>query len=35
MKTLIVYSSQTGNTRKLAEAVNDLLGGRKNPVPHQ
>jgi flavodoxin len=29
MKTLIVYASQTGNTKKLAEAVSDLLGGEK------
>ena len=29
MKTLIVYAGQTGNTRKLAEAINTLLGGEK------
>lgn len=29
MKTLIVYSSQTGNTKKLAEALNQLIGGEK------
>ena len=29
MKTLIVYSSQTGNTKKKAEAVNDVIGGEK------
>ena len=29
MKTLIVYAGQTGNTRKLAEALNNLLGGEK------
>jgi flavodoxin I len=29
MKTLIVYAGQTGNTKKLAEAVSDLLGGEK------
>jgi flavodoxin I len=29
MKTLIVYAGQTGNTQKLAEAVNDLMGGEK------
>ncbi len=33
MKTLIVYSSQTGNTQKLAETVNDLLGGEKTLCP--
>jgi hypothetical protein len=27
MKTLIVCSSQTGNTRKLAEAVKEVIGG--------
>ena len=26
MKTLIVYSSQTGNTRKMAEAANEMFG---------
>jgi flavodoxin I len=29
MKTLIVYSSQTGNTKKLAEAFDQLVGGEK------
>ncbi len=29
MKILIAYSTQTGNTRKLADAVNDQLGGDK------
>jgi flavodoxin len=29
MKTLIVYSSQTGNTRKLAESVYAALPGEK------
>lgn len=29
MKTLIVYSSKSGNTRKLAEAVRDFLPGEK------
>jgi flavodoxin len=29
MKSLIVYSSQTGNTRKLAEAVFEALPGKK------
>ncbi len=29
MKTLIVYAGQTGNTQKLAQAINDLLGGEK------
>ncbi len=29
MKTLIVYSSKSGNTRKLAEAVFDFLPGEK------
>lgn len=33
MKTLIVYSSQTGNTKKLAGTVNDLLGGEKTFCP--
>ena len=33
MKTLIVYSSQTGNTRKLAQAVNDLIPGEKILCP--
>jgi hypothetical protein len=33
MKTLIVYSSQTGNTQKLAQAVHDLLGGEKTFCP--
>ena len=29
MKILITYSSQTGNTKKLADAVNDQFGGDK------
>ena len=29
MKTLIVYAGQTGNTKKLAEAVSELFGGEK------
>ncbi len=29
MKSLIVYSSQTGNTKKLAEAIYDSLSGEK------
>ena len=29
MKSLVVYSSQTGNTRKLAEAVFEMLSGDK------
>ena len=29
MKTLVVYSSQTGNTEKLAKTVSDLLKGEK------
>jgi len=29
MKSLVVYSSQTGNTKKLAEAVYDVLPGQK------
>ncbi len=29
MKTLVVYSSQSGNTRKLAEEVFDALAGEK------
>ena len=33
MKSLIVYSSQTGNTRKLAEAVRNALPGEKAMVP--
>ncbi len=33
MKTLIVYSSQTGNTQKLAATFNDLLGGKKTFCP--
>ncbi|MGD8663968.1 MAG: flavodoxin family protein [Desulfobacterales bacterium] len=30
MKSLVVYSSQTGNTRKLAEAVFEALPGKKS-----
>lgn len=33
MKTLVVYSSQTGNTQKLAQAVHDLLGGERTLCP--
>jgi len=33
MKSLVVYSSQTGNTRKLAEAVFDALPGEKALYP--
>ena len=33
MKSLIVYSSQTGNTRKLAEAVRNALPGETAMVP--
>jgi flavodoxin I len=33
MKTLIVYSSKTGNTKKLAKAVRDLIGGEKTLCP--
>ena len=33
MKSLIVYSSQTGNTRKLAEAVFGALPGEKALYP--
>jgi flavodoxin len=33
MKSLIVYSSQTGNTRKLAEAVFEALPGEKAIYP--
>jgi len=33
MKSLVVYSSQTGNTRKLAEAVFDALAGEKVLYP--
>jgi flavodoxin I len=33
MKTLIVYSSQTGNTEKLAKTVKDLLKGEKTFCP--
>ncbi len=32
MKTLIIYSSQTGNTQKLAQAVFDEIKGEKNMV---
>jgi flavodoxin len=32
MKTLIVYSSNSGNTRKLAEAVQDVLPPGKNVI---
>jgi flavodoxin len=33
MKTLIVYSSKTGNTKKLAESVSDMIGGEKSLCP--
>ena len=33
MTSLIVYSSQTGNTRKLAETVRDALTGDKEMAP--
>jgi flavodoxin len=33
MKTLIVYSSQTGNTKKMAEAANHAIGGEKTLCP--
>jgi hypothetical protein len=33
MKSLVVYSSQTGNTRKLAEAIFDALSGGKDLYP--
>ena len=33
MKSLVVYSSQTGNTRKLAEAVFEALSGEKEILP--
>jgi len=33
MKSLVVYSSQTGNTRKLAEAVYEALPGKKAIYP--
>jgi flavodoxin len=33
MTSLVVYSSQSGNTRKLAEAVFETLGGKKEIYP--
>lgn len=33
MKSLVVYSSQTGNTRKLAEAVFEIFEGEKEIYP--
>jgi hypothetical protein len=33
MKSLVVYSSQTGNTRKLAQAVFEALPGEKEILP--
>lgn len=33
MKSLVVYSSQTGNTKKLADAVYDTLTGEKEIHP--
>lgn len=35
MKTLVVYSSQTGNTKKLASAVYESLKGEKEIFPVQ
>lgn len=33
MRSLVVYSSQTGNTKKLAEAVYEALSGEKEIYP--
>lgn len=33
MKTLIVYSSQSGNTKKLAETIYAVLPGEKDIIP--
>lgn len=33
MKTLVVYSSQSGNTRKLADAVFEAIAGEKEIYP--
>jgi flavodoxin I len=33
MRSLIIFSSQSGNTRKLAETVADVLPGEKELVP--
>ena len=33
MKTLVVYSSQSGNTRKLADAVFDFIDAEKEIYP--
>ena len=33
MKSLVVYSTQTGNTRKLAEAVFEALSGEREILP--
>jgi flavodoxin len=33
MKSLVIYSSQTGNTKKLAEAVYETLKGEKDIYP--
>ncbi len=33
MKSLVVYSSQTGNTKKLAEAVHEVFTGGKDIYP--
>ena len=33
MKTLIVYSSKTGNTKKLADAVAQMIAGEKTLCP--
>ena len=35
MKTLIVYSSKTGNTQKLAAVVNEMVTGEKTFCPIQ
>jgi len=33
MKSLVVYSSQSGNTKKLAETINEVLPGEKEIYP--
>ncbi len=35
MKTLVVYSSKTGNTKKLASAVYESLKGEKEILSDQ
>ncbi len=35
IKTLVVYSSKTGNTKKLAGAVYESLKGKKEILPDQ